>query len=165
LASLGVADCLRKREQVHSAGGWHKEDAIVIAQDQVLPTHRPISDRDRLQRIVGAGIEALRAGWDCSQAEDRQPDRPEVGGVAMQAPDHESFQPSSLGLEGHEIADAGFVESSAVVDPNTSPGAAPWSASRKRSTLPTCWAGATRPARRLPGITVLSAAGAQRTGT
>jgi hypothetical protein len=41
LASLGVADRLRKREQVHSAGGWHKEHAIVIAQDQVLPTHRP----------------------------------------------------------------------------------------------------------------------------
>jgi hypothetical protein len=34
----------------------------------------------------------------------------------MQAPDHESFQPSSLRLERHEIAGAGFVESSAVVD-------------------------------------------------
>jgi hypothetical protein len=41
LAVLGVADRLRKREEVHSAGGWHKEHAIVIAQDQVLPTHRP----------------------------------------------------------------------------------------------------------------------------
>ena len=45
LASLGVADRLRQREEVHSAGGWHEEDAIVIAQDQVLPTYRLISDR------------------------------------------------------------------------------------------------------------------------
>jgi hypothetical protein len=56
LASLGVTDRLRKPEEIHSPGGWHKEDAIVIAQDQVLPTQR------------------------------------------------------------HEITDAGFVESSAVVD-------------------------------------------------
>jgi hypothetical protein len=41
LASLSVADRLRQREEVHRAGGWHKEHAIVIAQDQVLPTHRP----------------------------------------------------------------------------------------------------------------------------
>ena len=75
LASLGVADRLRKREEVSRAGGWHKEHAILIAQDQVLPTHRPISYRGGLQRIVGADIEALGAGWNCSQAEDRQPDR------------------------------------------------------------------------------------------
>jgi hypothetical protein len=75
LASLSVADRLRKREEVHSAGGWHKKHAIVIAQDQVLPTHRPISYHGGLQRIVATDIEALRAGWDRSQAEDRQPDR------------------------------------------------------------------------------------------
>ena len=34
----------------------------------------------------------------------------------MQAPDHESLQPGSLSLERHQITDAGFVESSAVVD-------------------------------------------------
>jgi hypothetical protein len=33
LVSLGVADRLRKREDFLSAGGWHKEHAIVIAQD------------------------------------------------------------------------------------------------------------------------------------
>ena len=116
LASLGVADRLRNREEVPSGGGGHKKYAIVIAQDQVLPAHRPISYRGRRQRILGADIEALRAGGDCSQAEDRQPDRSNVGGVAMQPPDHESLQPSSLRLERHKIANAGFVESSAVVD-------------------------------------------------
>jgi hypothetical protein len=49
-------------------------------------------------------------------AEDRQPDRSYVGCVAMQPPDHESLQPSSLGLEGHEITDGRFVDSSAVID-------------------------------------------------
>src|SRR5215216_4980429 len=34
----------------------------------------------------------------------------------MQPPDHQSLQPSSLRLERHQIADARFVESSAVVD-------------------------------------------------
>jgi hypothetical protein len=34
----------------------------------------------------------------------------------MQPPDHESLQPSSLRLESHEIADARFIESSAIVD-------------------------------------------------
>jgi hypothetical protein len=34
----------------------------------------------------------------------------------MQPPDHQSLQPSSLRLQGHEITDAGFVESSGVVD-------------------------------------------------
>ena len=76
LASLGVADRLRNPEEVHRGGGWHKKDTIVIAQDQVLPTHRPLSDRGGLQPILGADIEALRAGGDGSQAEDRQPDRP-----------------------------------------------------------------------------------------
>src|SRR5215211_1251234 len=86
LASLGVADRLRNPEEVHSAGGWHKEHAIVIAQDHVLPTHRPLSDRGGFQRIVGADIEALGAGWDRSQAEDRQPDRSYVSCIAMQPP-------------------------------------------------------------------------------
>jgi hypothetical protein len=48
LASLGVADRFRKREDVPSADGWHKEQAIVIAQDQVLTTHRPFSHRGGL---------------------------------------------------------------------------------------------------------------------
>ena len=65
---------------------------------------------------VVADLEALRTGWDCSQAEDRRSDRSDVGCVAMQPPDHESLQPSSLSLECHKIADARFVESSAVVD-------------------------------------------------
>jgi hypothetical protein len=47
LASFGVADRLGKPEEVHSPGGWHKEDAIVIAQDHVLPTHHSLSDRGR----------------------------------------------------------------------------------------------------------------------
>ncbi len=98
LAPLGVADRLRKREDVPSAGGWHKEHAIVIAQDQVLTPHRPISYYGGLQRSLGTDIEALRAGWDRSQAEDRHPNRAHVGGVAMQPPDHDSLQPRSLSL-------------------------------------------------------------------
>jgi len=84
LASLGVADRLRKHENVPSARGWHKDHAIVIAQDQVLTTHRPISHRGGLHRSLGTDIEALKAGWDRSQAEDRQPNRWYVSCVAMQ---------------------------------------------------------------------------------
>src|ERR687891_1031567 len=75
LASLRVADRLRKREDVHSSGGLHKEHTIVIAKDQILPTHCPISHRGGLQRILGTDIEALRASWDRSEAEDRQSNR------------------------------------------------------------------------------------------
>ena len=116
LASLGVADRLRKREDVRSAGAWHKEHAVVIAQNQVLTTHRALSHSGGLQRILGTDFEALRAGWDRSQAEDRQPNRLHVSCVAMQPPDHHSRQPSSLSLESHEIAHATLIESSAVVD-------------------------------------------------
>src|SRR5918996_986760 len=116
LASLGVADPLRKREEVVSAGSRHEEHPIVVAQDQVLPTHRPLSHGGDLQRIMGTGIKALGPGWDRSQAEDRQPNRSYVSRVPMEPPDHESLQPSSLSLQSHQIADARFVESSAIVD-------------------------------------------------
>jgi len=98
LAPLGVADGLGKREDVPSACDWHKQHAIVIAEDQVLAAHRPISHDGGLQRIFGTDVESLRAGWDRSQAEDRQPDRPYVSCVAMKPPDNDSFQPSGLNL-------------------------------------------------------------------
>lgn len=62
LASLGVADRLRERDDIPSTDGWHQEHPIVIAQDHVLTTHSPISHSGELQRIMGTGIEALRAG-------------------------------------------------------------------------------------------------------
>ncbi len=49
-----------------------------------MPMHGPISHRGGRQRIQDPGIETLRAGRDRSQAEDRQADRLDVGGVAMQ---------------------------------------------------------------------------------
>lgn len=62
LASLGVADRLRERDDIPSADGWHKEQPIVIAQDHVLTTHSPIVHSGELQRVVGTDIKALRAG-------------------------------------------------------------------------------------------------------
>lgn len=98
LASLGVADRFRKGEDLRSAGGWHKEDAVVVAQDQVFPTYGPISHRGALQCILRTDIKALRAGWDRSQAEDGEPNRSDVFRVPMQPPDHEAIQASSLSL-------------------------------------------------------------------
>src|SRR5258706_7630542 len=91
LAPLGVADGLGKREDVPSACDWHKQHAIVIAEDQVLAAHPPISHEGGLQRIFGTDVESLRAGWDRSQAEDGKPDRPYVSCVAMKPPDNDSF--------------------------------------------------------------------------
>ena len=115
LASLGVADCLRKREDFLGAAGRHEQHPIVIAQDQVRTIHGPISHRGGRQRIRDPGIETLRAGRDRSQAEDRQPDRLDVGGVAMQPPDHDSVQPCSLCLQNHQVADATLIEAPVVV--------------------------------------------------
>ncbi len=98
LAPLGVADGLRKREDVPSACDWHKQHAIVIGEDQVLAAHRLISHGGGLQRIFGTDVESLRAGWDRSQAEDRQPDRPYVSCIAVKPPDNDSLQPSGLNL-------------------------------------------------------------------
>jgi hypothetical protein len=98
LAPLGVADCLREREDFSGACDWHNQHAVIIAEDQVLAAHRPISHGGGLQRILGSDVEALRAGWDRSQAEDRQADRPYVSCVAMEPPDNDSFQPSGLNL-------------------------------------------------------------------
>ena len=42
------------------AAGRDEQHAIVIAQDQVLPIHGPISHRGGRQRIQDPGIEALR---------------------------------------------------------------------------------------------------------
>jgi hypothetical protein len=39
-----------------------------------------------------------------------------VGGVAVQAPDNDSGQPGGVRLVDHEVADAAFIESPAVVD-------------------------------------------------
>jgi hypothetical protein len=96
--SLGVADRLCEREDVPSAGGWHKQHAIVIAKDQVRTADGPTAHSGGLQCVRGADIEALRTGGDRSQAEDRQPHHSYVSRVAMQAPDHDSFQTSSLSL-------------------------------------------------------------------
>lgn len=116
LAPLSVADRLREGADVQGAGGRREQHAIVIAQDQVAAIHRPVSDTGRLQRIRPADIEALRTGRDRAQAEDRQPDRPDVSCVAMQAPDDDSRQPGSLSLKRHQIADAALIEPTAVVD-------------------------------------------------
>src|ERR1051326_4874993 len=115
LAPLGVADGLGKREDVASACDWHKQHAIVIAEDQVLAAHRPISHDGGLQRIFGTDVESLRAGWDRSQAEYRQPDRPYVSCIAMKPPDNDSFQPSGLNLQSHKIAHTTFIESSPLL--------------------------------------------------
>ena len=115
LAPLGVADRLGQGEDFPGAAGWDEQHAIVIAQDQVLPIHGPISHRGGRQRIEDPGIETLRAGRDRSQAEDRQPDRLDVGGVAMQSPDHDSVQPRSLSLQDHQVADATLIEAPVVV--------------------------------------------------
>ena len=65
---------------------------------------------------MGTDTEALRTGWDRTQAEDWQPNRTYVRCVAMEPPDHDSVQSSSLGFQSHEIAYTTFIESSAVVD-------------------------------------------------
>ena len=49
-------------EDFPGAAGRDEQHAIVIAQDQVLPIHGPISHRGGRQRIQDPGIEALRAG-------------------------------------------------------------------------------------------------------
>src|SRR5689334_5963388 len=98
LVSLGVANRLRQHKEVFRAGGWDKEYSIVIPQHQVIPAYCPLPDSGPLQRILGAGIEALRAGGKASQAEDRQPNRPYVSRIAMQPPNYDSLQPCHLRL-------------------------------------------------------------------
>lgn len=115
LAPLGVADRLGQREDVLGVAGRHEQHAIVIAQDQVRRIHDPISHRGGRQRIGDPGIKTLRAGRDRSEAEDRQPDRLDVCGVAMQAPDQHSGQPRRLSLQNHQVADATLIEAPAVV--------------------------------------------------
>jgi hypothetical protein len=73
LASLGVADCLREREDVPGGGGRHKQHAIVIAEGYVVTAHCPIAHSGRLQCVLRTNIEAPRSGGDRSEAEDRQP--------------------------------------------------------------------------------------------
>jgi hypothetical protein len=68
----------------------------------------------------------LRSGWDRSEAEDREPDRSYVSRVAMQAPDHETLQPGSLSLQSHQITDARFIGSSAIVDHQHVPRCSPF---------------------------------------
>src|SRR3984957_5106851 len=116
LAPFGVADRLRQREDFPGATGRHEQHAIVIAQDQVLAIHGPLSHRGGGQRIGDPGIETLRAGRERAQAEDRQPDRLDVGGVAMQPPDHDAVQPRRLSLKNHQVADAALIEAPVVVD-------------------------------------------------
>ncbi len=116
LASLGVANGFRKREDFVGTGSRQEEHAIVIAENQVISTHDPISHGGRLERIRGTGVEPLRARWDRSQAEHRQSNCSHIGRIAMQSPDHHSSEPPSLGFQSHEIANAALVESPAVVD-------------------------------------------------
>src|SRR5215813_11164819 len=124
-----------------------------------------VSDDGGLQRTGRAGLEPEGARGDRSQAEDRQSDRANVSGVAVQSPDHHAFHTGCMGLQSHQVTNACFIQAPAVVDYHTSPGAAVSNASRKESTLPACLAGQTRPARRLPGTTARKSADAQRTGT
>jgi hypothetical protein len=63
-----------------------------------------------------AGVEPEGASGDRSQAEDRQPDRPYVSGVAMQPPDHHPFHTGCLSLQSHQVTDARFIQPPAVVD-------------------------------------------------
>ena len=62
------------------------------------------------------GVEPEGASGDRSQAENRQPDRPYVSGVAMQSPDHHAFHTGCLGLQSHQVTGACFVQAPAVVD-------------------------------------------------
>jgi len=95
LASLGVADLLRRREELPSVDGRHEQHAVVVAEDDILPRHSPLSDRGGVQRIRGTVVEALRAGGDRSEAKQGQPDRSYVDGVAVQSPNDDSLQPSA----------------------------------------------------------------------
>jgi hypothetical protein len=165
LASLGIADHLRNGEDLLGACGLHKEHAIVIAQDQVLPIHRPLSYRGGLQRTFRTGIDALRAGWDRSQAEHWQPDRSYVTRVAMQTPDHHSHQPGGLRLQSHEIADARFIESAAIVDHQHVARSGRSERLQEDIDAADVASGTHTPGEAAPDATACRRAGAQRTGT
>jgi hypothetical protein len=63
-----------------------------------------------------AGVEPEGARGDRAQAEDRQSDRPNVRGVAVQSPDHHAFHTGCLGLQSHQVTDACFIQEPAVAD-------------------------------------------------
>ncbi len=65
---------------------------------------------------MGADTEVLGTGRDRTQAEDWQPNRSYVRCVAMEPPDHDAVQSSSLGFQSYEIAYTTFIKSSAIVD-------------------------------------------------
>src|SRR5215469_18276303 len=98
LAPLGIPDPLGQREDLLGLRAGYEEDAVIVAENQILAAHCPVSDDGGLQRVMRAGVEPEGASGDRSQAEDRQPDRPYVSGVAMQPPDHYAFHTSCLGL-------------------------------------------------------------------
>lgn len=49
-------------------------------------------------------IEALRPGGQGAEAENREPDGPEFGRIAMQAPDYDPAQASEARLQRHQIS-------------------------------------------------------------
>ena len=116
LTRFSVADRLCEREDIRRGSQWNEQHPIVIGQDQILPIHRPISHSGTLQRAVRTYIETLRAGRDRSKADHRQPNRTYVRRIAMQAPDHDAVESSRVGFKDNKIADAAFVDPSAVVD-------------------------------------------------
>ena len=116
LTRFSVADRLCEREDIRCDGQWNEKHPIVIGHDEILPIHRPIRHGGTLQRAVRTWIEPLRTRWDRSEAEDRQPNRPYVSRIAMQAPDHDAFESSPVAFKDNKIAYAAFVEPSAVVD-------------------------------------------------
>jgi xylulokinase len=116
LAPLGIADRLGQREDLLGPRAGQEEHSIIVAQNQILAAHRPVSDDGGLQRVMRAGAGLEGASGDRSQAEDRQPDRPYVSGVAMQPPDHHSCQTGYLSLQSHQVTDARLIEPPAVVD-------------------------------------------------
>lgn len=116
LAALGVADFLGDGHDVPSSIGRNEQDTVVVSQDDVRITDRPLPHLRDLQSIIGAIAEASWASRNRAQAEYGQADRRDVGGVAVEAPDDDAVQACGAGFQSYEIAYAGFVKPTVIVD-------------------------------------------------
>ena len=115
LAALRVTDGFGERQDVLCPCGGEKEDAIVIAQYQILPQDRPFSYHCRLQRQRVAWVLPLRPGGDCAQTEDGQANGSQFSGIPMKPPNHQAAQPRGLGLLGNQVADSTLIQAPGVV--------------------------------------------------
>jgi hypothetical protein len=116
LAAFPLPDLARDGKQLFGMLLGGEKTTVLVGKDDIAGLQQEVAEAGRLKGGGIARVEPLRAARPGAVTKNWQTDLPQLGRVAMCAPNNNTSEPAMLRFQRGQIANAAFVESAAVVD-------------------------------------------------